>query len=141
MYVLNIYLIAGRAGLAARSSSMGCSAGLQKATNLGMILGPGLPRNTELKPLAEASLARLKQDVASKAAATRAAEQKTSATQALHKSAAGQLDGAQQELAKLQQEINQGMRTVYNQVGVTGMRQFISSDFISFLQTCLMVYC
>ena len=106
-----------------------------------MILGPGLPRNTELKPLAEASLARLKQDVASKAAATRAAEQKTSATQALHKSAAGQLDGAQQELAKLQQEINQGMRTVYNQVGVTGMRQFILSDFISFLQTCLMVYC
>ena len=134
--VLDLIWIAGHAGLAARSS-MGCSAGLQKVTNLSLIRGPGLPRNTELKPQAEAALTRLKQDVASKAAAARAAEQKTSATQALHKSAAGQLDSAQQELAKLQQEIAQGMRTVYNQVGITGMRQLISSDFIKFLQSCL----
>jgi len=93
--------------------------GCKRFSNLSFNCGPGLPRNTELKPQAEAALARLKQDVASKAAAARAAEQKTSATQALHKSAAGQLESAQQELAKLQQEINQGMRTVYNQVGNT----------------------
>ena len=55
--------------------------------------------------------------MASKAAAARAAEQKTSATQALQKAAAGQLDSMQRELARLQQEINQGMEGVYNQVG------------------------
>ncbi len=80
----------------------------------------GLPPTTELKPQAEAALARLKQDVASKAAAARAAEQKTSATQALLKAAAGQLDIMQRELARLQQEINQGMKGVYNQVGTLG---------------------
>lgn len=76
----------------------------------------GLPPNSELKPEADEALTRLKQDVASKAAAARAAEQRTSATQALQKAAAGQLDTVQQELARLQQEISQGMR-VYTQVG------------------------
>ncbi len=62
------------------------------------------------------ALAGLKQGVASKAAAARVAEQKLSATQALQKAAAGQLDGARQELAKLQQEIGRGMRNAYQQV-------------------------
>ena len=76
----------------------------------------GLPPSTELKPQAEEALARLKQDVASKAAAARASEQRTSATQALQKAAAGQLDSVQRELARLQQEISQGMKSVYSQV-------------------------
>ena len=54
--------------------------------------------------------------MASKAAAARSSEQQTSATQALQKAAAGQLDSMQRELARLQQEINQGMKSVYNQV-------------------------
>ena len=78
----------------------------------------GLPPNTELKPQAEAALARLKQDVASKAAAARASEQRTSATQALHKAAVGQLDSMQRELTGLQEDISQGMKSIYNQVGL-----------------------
>lgn len=64
----------------------------------------------------ETALAGLKQDVASKASAARAAEQKLSATQALQKAAAGQLDSARQELAKLQEEVGRGMRNAYQQV-------------------------
>ena len=78
--------------------------------------GAGLPDNTQLKPKAETALAGLKQDVASKAAAARAAEQKRSATQALQKAAAAQLDSARQELAKLQEEVGRGMRNAYQQV-------------------------
>ena len=59
--------------------------------------------------------------MASKAAAARAAEQKTSATQALQKAAAGQLDSLQRELSRLQQEINQGMKSVYNQVDISSI--------------------
>ena len=61
-------------------------------------------------------MARLKQAVASSAAAARAAEQKLSGTQALQKAAAGQLGSAQQELASLQEQIAQRMHGIYQLV-------------------------
>ena len=76
----------------------------------------GLPPNSELKLAAEDALARLKQAVASTAAAARAAEQKLSGTQALQKAAAGQLCSAQQELASLQEQIAQRMHGIYQLV-------------------------
>lgn len=53
--------------------------------------------------------------MASKAAAARAAEQKLSGTQALRRSAAGQLGSAQQELTRLQEQIGRDMRVIYDQ--------------------------
>ena len=79
----------------------------------------GLPPNAELKLAAEDALARLRQAVASTAAAAWAAEQKLSGTQALQKAAAGQLGSAQQELASLQAQIAQCMHGIYQLVRYT----------------------